>query len=124
VIAVLAVPPLATILLLASTLMPPMMTPLSKMFPPLRKAPLMIEMPPEPIVPALVTPPLKVVWLITIAVVLPLNLVGYGPLNGIWPPATYRDGVQRHAAKSIRNAPGMSLIEAITLVQARSSYCF
>jgi hypothetical protein len=102
VIAVLAVPPLATILLLASTLMPPMMTPLSKMFPPLRKAPLMTE----------------------IAVVLPLNLVGYGPLNGIWPPATYRDGVQRHAAKSIRNAPGMSLIEAITLVQARSSYCF
>jgi hypothetical protein len=34
------------------------------------------------------------VWLITIAGVLPLNLVGYGPLNGIWPPATYRDGVQ------------------------------
>ena len=69
-------PPLATILLLLSTLMPPETMPLSKIPPPLRKAPLMTEMPPAPIVPALVTPPLKVVWLITIPVVWPLKTVG------------------------------------------------
>jgi hypothetical protein len=51
---------------------------------------LMTEMPPDPIVPALVTPPLKVVWLISIAGVLPLNLVGYGPVNGICSPAISR----------------------------------
>jgi hypothetical protein len=77
------VPPLATILLLLSTFMPPTMTPLSRIPPPLRNARLTTEMPPAPIVPVLVTPPLKVVWLITIAVVLPLKTVGYGPLNGI-----------------------------------------
>jgi hypothetical protein len=77
------VPPLATILLLLSTFIPPTMTPLSRMPPPLRKALLMTEMPPGPIVPVLVTPPLKVVWLITIAAVLPLKTVGYGPLNAI-----------------------------------------
>jgi hypothetical protein len=37
---------------------------------------LLTEMPPAPMVPALVTPPLKVVWLTTIAPVLPLNVVG------------------------------------------------
>jgi len=40
----------------------------SRMPPPLRNAPLTTEMPFESIVPVLVTPPLKVVWLITIAV--------------------------------------------------------
>jgi hypothetical protein len=44
--------------------------------PPLRKVLLLTEMPPAPMVPALVTPPLKVVWLTTIAPVLPLNVVG------------------------------------------------
>jgi hypothetical protein len=39
--------------------------------------------PPVPIVPALVTPPLKLVALITMAVVWPLNLVGYGPVNAM-----------------------------------------
>jgi hypothetical protein len=43
--------------------------------PPLRKVLLLTEMP-APMVPALVTPPLKVVWLTTIAPVLPLNVVG------------------------------------------------
>jgi hypothetical protein len=57
--------------------------PLSRMSPPLRNALLMTEMPPGPIAPALVTPPLKVVWLITIAEVWPLKTVGYGPLNAI-----------------------------------------
>jgi hypothetical protein len=42
---------------------------------------------PGPIVPALVTPPLKVVWLITIAVAVPLKTVGYGPLNAIGAPS-------------------------------------
>ena len=42
--------------------------------PPPRKVLLLTEMPPAPMVPALVTPPLKVVWLI--APVLPLNVVG------------------------------------------------
>ena len=42
---------------------------------------LMTVTPPVPIVPALVTPPLKLVALITMAVVWPLNLVGYGPVN-------------------------------------------
>jgi hypothetical protein len=50
----------ATILLLLSTFMPPETTPLSRMPPPLRNAPLMTEMPPGAIVPVLVTPPLKV----------------------------------------------------------------
>jgi hypothetical protein len=54
--------------------------PLSRMSPPLRNALLMTEMPPGPIAPALVTPPLKVVWLITIAEVWPLKTVGYGPM--------------------------------------------
>ena len=74
--AVWVTPPLATILLLPSTLMPPTMAPLSKMPPPLRKAPLTTEMPPAPIVPVLVTPPLNVVALITMAEVLPLKTVG------------------------------------------------
>jgi hypothetical protein len=40
----------------------------------------------RPIVPALVTPPLKAVALITIAFVLPLKTVGYGPVNAIGAP--------------------------------------
>jgi hypothetical protein len=44
---------------------------------------LMTVTPPVPIVPALVTPPLKLVALITMAVVWPLNLVGYGPVNAM-----------------------------------------
>ena len=64
IVPVLVMPPPAllspkTLTRVTSTLMPPMMTPLSKMFPPLRKAPLMTE----------------------IAVVLPLNLVGIWPLE-------------------------------------------
>ena len=39
------------------------------MFPPLRKVLLVMVTPPGPMVPALVTPPLKVVALITIALV-------------------------------------------------------
>jgi hypothetical protein len=66
---------LATILLWLSILMPPEMTPVSTM-PPLRKVLLLTEMPPGPMVLALVTPPLKVVWLTTKASVLPLNVVG------------------------------------------------
>ncbi len=54
---------------------PPAMVPVSTM-PPLRKVLLLTEMPPGPIVPMLVTPPLKVVWPITIAAVWPLNTVG------------------------------------------------
>ena len=92
-------PPLATILLLLSTLMPPTTMPLSRMPPPLRNAPLTTVMPPAPIVPVLVTPPLKVVWLITIAAVLPLKTVGYGPLNGIGAPETYAEPRCRRAAR-------------------------
>ena len=44
--------------------------------PPLRKVLLMTAMPFGPIVPVLVTPPEKVVWLTTMPVVLPLNIVG------------------------------------------------
>jgi len=42
---------------------------------------------PAPIVPALVTPPLKVVALISISDAVPLNLVGYGPVNAMEPPS-------------------------------------
>jgi hypothetical protein len=57
----------------------------------LRKPPdwnvLLVTMtPPDPIVPALVTPPLKVVALISMADAVPLNLVGYGPVNAMEPP--------------------------------------
>lgn len=72
-------PPLATILLLLSTLMPPETMPLSKMPPPLMNAPLISTMPPAPIVPVLLTPPLKVVWLTRIWLVAPLNTTGNGP---------------------------------------------
>jgi hypothetical protein len=51
--------------------------------PPVRNVLLMTVTPPVPIVPALVTPPLKLVALITMAVVWPLNLVGYGPVNAM-----------------------------------------
>ena len=44
---------------------------------------LMTVTPPAPIVPALMTPPLKLVALITMALVWPLNLVGYGPVNAM-----------------------------------------
>jgi hypothetical protein len=37
-------------------------------------------------VPALLTPPLKVVWLTTKASVLPLNVVGKGPVKPSAPP--------------------------------------
>ena len=74
---------LATILLWLSILMPPEMTPVS---PPLRKVLLLTEMPPGPMVLALVTPPLKVVWLTTKASVLPLNVVGKGPVKLSAPP--------------------------------------
>jgi hypothetical protein len=76
---------LATILLWLSILMPPEMTPVSTM-PPLRKVLLLTEMPPGPMVPALVTPPLKVVWLTTKTSVLPLNVVGKGPVKLSAPP--------------------------------------
>jgi hypothetical protein len=51
--------------------------------PPVRNVLLMTVTPPVPIVPALVTPPLKLVALITMALVWPLNLVGYGPVNAM-----------------------------------------
>ena len=54
--------------------------------PPLRKVLLLTEMPPGPMVPALLTPPLKVVWLTTKASVLPLNVVGKGPVKPSAPP--------------------------------------
>lgn len=88
--AVWVLPPLATILLRLSTLIPPTTVPVSRMPPPLRNAPLTTEMPPEPIVPVLVTPPLKVVALITMAGVLPPKTVGYGPVNAMEPPNALR----------------------------------
>ena len=75
----------ALILLPLSTLMPPKTVPVSTM-PPLSSVLLTTSMPPAPIVPVLVTPPLKVVALITMALVTPLNLVGYGPINGTATP--------------------------------------
>jgi hypothetical protein len=50
-----------------------------------------------------VTPPLKVVWLITIAEVLPLKTVGYGPLNAIG--ALQRRYCHRGAACRSRSNP-------------------
>jgi hypothetical protein len=44
--------------------------------PPLWSVLLMTTIPPAPMVPTLVTPPLKVVWLTTMDAVLPLNVVG------------------------------------------------
>ncbi len=65
--------------------MPPEMTPVSTT-PPLSSVLLMTEMPPDPIVPTLVTPPAKVVALISMAGVLPPKTVGYGPVNAIGHP--------------------------------------
>ena len=67
-------PPLATILLLLSTLMPPRTVPVSPTPPPLMKAPLMSTMPPVPIVPVLLTAPLKVVALTRIWLVAAVNV--------------------------------------------------
>jgi hypothetical protein len=73
-------PPLAMILLLLSTLMLPRTVPISSTPPPLMKAALANTMPPVPIVPVLVTPPLKVVWLISISLTAPPNDTGNGPV--------------------------------------------
>ena len=76
------VAPLATILLLLSTLIPPTTVPMSRMPPPLKeRAAHDRGCRQRPMVPVLVTPLLKVVWLITIAAVLPLKTVGYGPVE-------------------------------------------
>jgi hypothetical protein len=59
--------------------------------PPVRNVLLMTVTPPAPIVPALMTPPLKLVALITMALVWPLNLVGYGPVNAMKFPNALSD---------------------------------
>jgi hypothetical protein len=67
---------LATILLWLSIVIPPEMVPPKSTMPPLSTVLPMTEMPPGPIVPTLVTLPLKTVALITIAGVWPLKTVG------------------------------------------------
>jgi hypothetical protein len=65
--------------------MPPVSTPPTAS-PPAVNVLLVTTMPPDPIVPVLVTPPLKVVWLITMPVVLALKTIGYGPLKDMERP--------------------------------------
>jgi hypothetical protein len=92
------------------------------MNPPLRKVLLVMVTPPAPIVPALVTPPLKFVALITIALVWPLNLVGYGPLNAIG--ALQRRVIAPRRSVTDRARPdccGAGVLEASRAVQSRFS---
>jgi hypothetical protein len=66
--------------------------------------------PPAPIVPALVTPPLKVAALITIALVWPLNLVGYGPVNAM----KFPNALSGH--QSARTIPPVYAVEPLPIL--------
>ncbi len=67
--------PLARISLLLSIWMPPSTVPVLTM-PPLWKVLLLTTIPPTPMVPILTTLPLKVVWLISHSLVVPVNVPG------------------------------------------------
>jgi hypothetical protein len=65
---------------------------------------------PAPIVPALMTPPLKLVALITMALVWPLNLVGYGPVNAM----KFPDALS--GQQSARTMPPLYAVEPLPIL--------